>query len=138
MGCAITTAFGSVKNEAKLRAGENALVIGCGGVGLATIQALKLNGASSITVFDLNPDKAEVAKKMGADIFIQTSSVMSEVSQAVGLINEKFNVIIETSGNSKITSLCIDKIADGGRMVLVGQSGPGASIQINNPGEFKV
>jgi Zn-dependent alcohol dehydrogenase len=45
-------------------------------------------------------------------------------------------VIIETSGNPIITSFCIDKIADGGRMVVVGQSGPGAPIQINNPGEF--
>ena len=136
LGCAITTAFGAVTLDAELKIGDKALVVGCGGVGLATIQALRLGGASSITVTDLSSKKEQIARKIGADSFIQAQKENIELPHFdIGDI-EKFDVIIETTGNSAITSFCVDKIADGGRMILVGQSGPGSPILINNPGHF--
>ena len=48
MGCALTTSFGLLENNAKLRLGESVAVIGCGGLGLTTIQCAKLRGAGPI------------------------------------------------------------------------------------------
>ena len=47
-GCALTTAFGVVENNAKLKMGESVIVYGAGGIGLNIIQACSLNSAYPI------------------------------------------------------------------------------------------
>ena len=44
-GCAITTGFGVVENNAKLKMGESIVVLGSGGIGLNIIQAASLVSA---------------------------------------------------------------------------------------------
>jgi D-arabinose 1-dehydrogenase-like Zn-dependent alcohol dehydrogenase len=45
IGCRLTTAYNAIKHGAELKPGESALVIGCGGVGLNTVQLLRCFGA---------------------------------------------------------------------------------------------
>jgi len=45
IGCAVTTGAGAIFNACKLTPGETVTVVGCGGVGLATINAAKIAGA---------------------------------------------------------------------------------------------
>ena len=42
LGCAVVTGVGAVRNVARVRVGETACVIGCGGVGLQVISGLVL------------------------------------------------------------------------------------------------
>ena len=42
LGCAVTTGFGVVENNAKLRIGESVVIFGAGGVGLNMVQAASL------------------------------------------------------------------------------------------------
>ena len=53
-GCAITTGFGVVENNAKLKMGESVVVFGSGGVGLNIIQAASLVSATPIIAVDLH------------------------------------------------------------------------------------
>ena len=46
---------------------DNAVVVGCGAIGMMTIQALRSIGAGQIIAIDLEPFKLDMAKKMGAD-----------------------------------------------------------------------
>ena len=66
VGCRMTTAYNAVKNSAEIKPGDSALVIGCGGVGLNTIQFLRTFGAYPIIAVDLYDHKLEAAKKFGA------------------------------------------------------------------------
>ena len=66
LGCGVVTAFGAVRNVARVRPGESAAVIGCGGVGLQVVAALHLAGASPIVAVDLDPAKLELALARGA------------------------------------------------------------------------
>ena len=65
-GCAITTAFGVVENNANLKMGESVVVYGAGGIGLNIIQASSLKSAYPIIAVDLFENRLSLASKMGA------------------------------------------------------------------------
>ena len=66
IGCAVTTGASTIFNACKVTPGETVAVVGCGGVGLATINAAKIAGASKIIAADPIPEKRELAMKLGA------------------------------------------------------------------------
>lgn len=66
LACGVITGTGAVLNSAGLRAGESAVVIGAGGVGLNVIQACRIAGASRIIAIDLSEEKLEDALAFGA------------------------------------------------------------------------
>jgi D-arabinose 1-dehydrogenase-like Zn-dependent alcohol dehydrogenase len=59
VGCRVTTAYNAVKHRGRLAPGDSALVIGCGGIGLNTIQFLKCFGAYPIIAVDIVEDRGE-------------------------------------------------------------------------------
>jgi S-(hydroxymethyl)glutathione dehydrogenase/alcohol dehydrogenase len=71
LGCGVLTGVGAALNRAKVPAGSRVAVIGCGGVGLNTIQGARLAGAAEIIAVDLNPDKLVMAKQFGATAAVQ-------------------------------------------------------------------
>jgi threonine dehydrogenase-like Zn-dependent dehydrogenase len=54
-------------NRSRLAAGDGAVVVGCGPVGLAVIAALRLEGVAPIVASDLSPARRALAATMGAD-----------------------------------------------------------------------
>ena len=66
MGCAVTTGFGVVENNAKLKMGESVVVFGAGGIGLNIIQACRLVSSCPIIAVDLIESRLNLAKSMGA------------------------------------------------------------------------
>ena len=65
-GCAITTGFGVINNNAKLKIGESVLIYGAGGVGLNIIQAAAMTSGHPIIAIDQVDSKLELAKEFGA------------------------------------------------------------------------
>lgn len=66
LACGVITGFGAVTNTARLRPGESVAVVGCGGVGLNSIQAAALSGAPLVVAIDLSDDKLAAATRFGA------------------------------------------------------------------------
>ncbi|KAJ3132106.1 NAD/NADP dependent alcohol dehydrogenase [Geranomyces variabilis] len=66
LGCGITTGYGAVTNTAKVEKGAVVAVFGLGGVGISALQGAKAAGAKRIIGIDTNPNKFEIAKRMGA------------------------------------------------------------------------
>lgn len=66
LACGVITGYGAVRHASQLKAGQHAVVIGCGGVGLNSVQGAKLAGAASVIAMDLSAEKLEVAKSFGA------------------------------------------------------------------------
>lgn len=66
IGCSVTTGIGAVTNTADVRAGQTAVVVGCGGVGLSLIMGLVLVGARNIIAVDLSEDRLASARAFGA------------------------------------------------------------------------
>ena len=70
VGCGVVTGMGSVLNRANVRRGQSAAVFGVGGVGLNVIQALKVQGATTIIAIDTEPRKESLAMQFGATHFL--------------------------------------------------------------------
>ena len=117
-GCAITTGFGVIENNAKLKMGESIVVYGAGGVGLNIIQAAKLTSAYPIIAVDLYESRLEIAKKAGATHLIKGE--LSEVEKEIKKISNKIDVFVDNTGLSKIIKYGYEVISSNGRLVLVG------------------
>ncbi|MDY6942763.1 MAG: S-(hydroxymethyl)glutathione dehydrogenase/class III alcohol dehydrogenase [Pseudomonadota bacterium] len=66
LGCGITTGVGAVLNTARVEAGSTVAVFGLGAVGLSVVQGARMAGAARIVVVDINADKFEFARQLGA------------------------------------------------------------------------
>jgi S-(hydroxymethyl)glutathione dehydrogenase / alcohol dehydrogenase len=73
VGCAVPTGVGAVTRTAKVPPGATVAVIGCGGIGLNTIQGAVIAGASRIIGIDINDGKLDFARKFGATDVINSS-----------------------------------------------------------------
>lgn len=67
LGCGVSTGWGAAMVNPEVKPGSTVAVWGLGAVGLSVIQAAKLQGAGKIYGIDVNTDKFEHAKKLGAD-----------------------------------------------------------------------
>jgi S-(hydroxymethyl)glutathione dehydrogenase/alcohol dehydrogenase len=84
IGCGVTTGLGAVIYTAKVWPGANVVVFGLGGIGLNVIQGARMVGADKIIGVDLNPAKAEMAKKFGMTHFVNPDEVgRDKVVQAI-------------------------------------------------------
>jgi S-(hydroxymethyl)glutathione dehydrogenase/alcohol dehydrogenase len=78
LGCAVLTGTGAVRNTARLRSGESAVVIGLGGVGLSVVAAARAAGASAVLAVDVSEAKKALAEAAGATDFVVSSDGLSK------------------------------------------------------------
>ncbi|WP_424832755.1 Zn-dependent alcohol dehydrogenase [Ruegeria sp.] len=66
LSCGVITGVGAAVNAAGLRAGQDVVVIGAGGVGLNAIQGARIAGARRIVAVDMTEEKLDIAREFGA------------------------------------------------------------------------
>jgi S-(hydroxymethyl)glutathione dehydrogenase / alcohol dehydrogenase len=119
IGCAVTTGAGTIFNACKVTPGETVAVIGCGGVGLATINAAKIAGAGRIIAADPIPEKRALAMKLGA-----TDTIDALADDAAAQIQElsKGGVdhAIEAVGRPASGELAVKSLKRGGTATILG------------------
>jgi len=120
LGCGLTTALGTITNEAELKFGESVMVIGCGGVGLNLIQGAKMASAYPIIAVDVADEKKDLCLKMGASSFINSR----KESVKTALNTNKVDVIMDASGCADVVGNSIEFLSDRGRYIIVGQFKP--------------
>lgn len=110
-------------NRAQAKAGEIALVIGAGPIGLSAIEFIKVSGATCI-VMDINSQRLEFCKStMGVDHVVQVKGDGSEVDTIQKLTNGELpHVVIDATGSNKSMSGAYNYAGFGGRLVFVGIS----------------
>lgn len=133
-GCAVTTGFGIIENNAKLRIGESIVVFGAGGIGLNIVQAAALVSAYPIIAVDLHDEKLALAKAMGATHVInsQNCSVKEKILDILSDTTSKgaLDVFVDNTGLPQIIELGYDLTHAQGRVVLVGVPRNGNNINI--------
>jgi aryl-alcohol dehydrogenase len=66
LGCGVVTGAGSVIEALKVGDGDTIAVFGTGGVGLSAVMAARLVGARRIVAVDINRERLELARELGA------------------------------------------------------------------------
>lgn len=132
LGCALTTAYGVLKNDAAATEKDSILIVGAGGVGLALIKIANFLKIKNITVIDLLEQKLEVATKLGATYTIKFVKKSDTLNELLAYYKSDLPTIaIDTSGNMSAVELCYEISAPTGRVVLVGVPKAGSLAKIH-------
>ena len=129
-GCAVTTAFGVVNNDAKIKVGQSVVIFGIGGVGLNIAQAANMVSAHPIVGVDLLEHKLEMGKKFGLTNTVvgEGDKVNDTIRNIVGV--QGADVVIETTGNSRVIEQAYELAHPDGKTILVGVPKKGDNISI--------
>ena len=130
-GCAVTTGFGVVENDARLRMGESLVVFVAGGIGLNIIHAASLLSASTIIAVDLFDSRLNLAEQMGANVIINSRKENVETAIQNALSDQPLDVFIDNTGLPDIIEYGYRLTHGQGRMILVGVPRRGNTVSLN-------
>jgi Zn-dependent alcohol dehydrogenase len=122
IGCAVMTGVGSVVNTAKVPEGASAMVIGCGGIGLATIMGLRMAGCNEIIAVDRLETRLEAAAEFGAHVRCFTPNSYKE--------HRGPDYVFEAVGKPELQELALEIVRPGGTVVLSGLSPSGSNTNL--------
>jgi len=131
IGCGVTTGIGAVINTAKVWPGANVAVFGLGGIGLNVIQGARMVGADRIIGVDINPAKAEMARRFGMTHFVNPDEVGRErVVQAIqGLTDGGADFTFECVGDVRLMRQALEAAHRGwGESIIIGVAEAGKEI----------
>ncbi len=130
LGCGITTGIGAVVNTAKVQPGSTVAIFGLGGVGLSCIQGAVMAKAGRILAVDVNPDKEEMARALGATDFVNPKDYDKPIQEViVDLTNGGVDYSFEAVGNVKLMRAALECCHKGwGESTIIGVAGSGQEI----------
>ena len=117
-------------------AGQTAVVTGCGPIGLMSIAVLKKAGARAVYATDINPERLEMARRMGADLVLDGRDDVVERLRAETDGNG-VDIVLEMSGSSAALHQGLGAVTNGGRVSLLGTHSTPATIDLSKEIIFK-
>ncbi len=104
----------------ELELGETAMVIGLGLLGLFSMQFCRLSGANPVIAVDLNPERRELALKLGADYALDPTSPDFKETVMALTDGKGIHGCVEVTGASSAMQLALNCAARQGRISLLG------------------
>lgn len=119
LGCGIQTGAGAVLEVLQVRPGEGIVIVGAGAVGLSAVMAAKVAGAGPIIAVDLNSDRLELARELGAtDTIVPGVGDLTEQIRAIAPAGVRYG--LDTTGLPTVIAATLDALALRGTLGLVG------------------
>ena len=130
LGCGVTTGMGAVKNTAKVQPGDTVAVFGLGGIGLSVIIGAVMAKASRIIAIDINEDKFDIAKKLGATDVVNPGKFDKPIQDViVEMTDGGVDFSFECIGNVKVMRSALECCHKGwGESVIIGVAAAGQEI----------
>ncbi|EFN7664969.1 TPA: alcohol dehydrogenase catalytic domain-containing protein [Escherichia coli] len=100
--------------------GKEVIIIGAGTIGLLAMQCAAALGAKSVTAIDINPERLELAKKIGATYTYNSAEMSAEMIEKALNTRRFSQLILETAGNSAAVQLAIHIAGPQAQIALVG------------------
>ncbi|MBF0840393.1 galactitol-1-phosphate 5-dehydrogenase [Staphylococcus lentus] len=115
--------------KTRIHPGDEVAIMGCGNIGLLAIQWAKIFGAKKVYAIDIDNEKLNIAKNVGADILVNSLD-KTAYSQIMNLTNNRGVDLAVESAGSPITSAEIFGLArKGGEVLFMGI--PYADVKID-------
>ncbi|GAB2572046.1 zinc-binding dehydrogenase [Leucobacter ruminantium] len=129
LGCCIATGFGAVVHGASVSPLDTVAVIGCGGVGIAALQAARISGARQVIAIDVHEEKLERARNFGAtDALLSGSDIIEQVQKVCpGGVTKSFEAV----GSPATADLSFEILSAGGVATVLGLERPGSRISLD-------
>lgn len=107
--------------------GDDVLITGAGPIGLVSMLVAKASGAAHVTILDIDADRLQVAKELGADRVIVTHTASDPKVTAEEI---EADVCIDATGVESAIKTCMYGAKRGGVVVLVGMGKPDISLPV--------
>lgn len=131
LGCAVPTGIGSVWNTGEARPGQSIVIFGTGGVGLSAIAGMVIAGCAPILAVDLNPNRLELARKLGATHLINPSQG-DVLQQILKVCPGGVDIAIEATGRPPVMQQALACVrSQGGIAVVIGNAREGETLTID-------
>lgn len=116
-GCGFQTGAGGVFNVLRPPPGSSLVVFGAGAVGVAAILAATVSGCAVVAAVDVNPDKLDAARLLGA-----THGVLFEGSAELlrAIAPHGFDFAIDTTGQSEVLRTAVEALGPLGQCGVIG------------------
>jgi L-iditol 2-dehydrogenase len=110
--------------------GSTGVVIGAGMIGLLAMQAFRVFGCSKIYAVDIDQERLQLAKQLGADeVFLATDAeLVSQLKQATN--GRGPDIAVEAVGAQKPIQTAIEAVRRGGSVTLIGNLAPTVEIPL--------
>jgi S-(hydroxymethyl)glutathione dehydrogenase/alcohol dehydrogenase len=138
LGCGVTTGMGAVFRTAHIEPASTVAIIGCGGVGLSALQGAVISGARRVVAVDVNEDKLEQARRLGATDTIDATK-QDPVAEVKGLfpggplegpMASGVDYAFEAIGLKQTAEQAYQMTRKGGTTTLIGLPTQGMTIEI--------
>lgn len=116
----LTTGFGVIHNDARVRIGESVVIIGCGGIGLGVVLGAHLAGAHPVVAVDLHDHKLDKARAFGATHTVNTRSEGLAAGVRRCLDGQAADVVVDGTGVPAVLEEAFALTAPQGRCIGVG------------------
>lgn len=116
-------------NQASIKTGDTAAIVGAGPIGLLMLQLAQISGASVTYVVDISGEKRKIAKELMADfVFDPSDEEFSESFQDIS--KGGADVVIECVGSEIAAKTALSIAKKGGTLLIFGLAGPKAVISV--------
>ena len=123
LGCRVATAYRAIAQVGRAAPGEEVVVHGCGGVGLAAVMIARALGAR-VTAVDPSAHARELAMRFGAAEAIDPNGPEPTLMAIVDATNGGPHLSLEALGRADVCRLSIESLRPRGRHVQVGLLSP--------------
>ena len=131
LGCGLQTGAGSVMTVLGAQSGESLAVFGLGAVGMAAIMAAKALDCDPIIAIDLNPDRLEIARSLGATHCLNPTETSDLVWDVMGLVPNGVDYSLDAVGSGAVIRQALEILRSPGHCVTVGFHGLEHDITID-------
>ncbi|MFZ3573483.1 S-(hydroxymethyl)mycothiol dehydrogenase [Streptomyces sp. BH097] len=130
LGCGVMAGLGAAINTGNVGRGDSVAVIGCGGVGNASVVGARLAGAAKIIAVDIDDKKLATARELGATHTVNSRS--TDPIEAVRQLTGGFgaDVVIEAVGRPETYEQAFYARDLAGTVVLVGVPTPEMKLEL--------
>ncbi len=113
-----------------ISAGDTAVVVGTGMIGLLVIQVLRAVGCGKVIAVDVDSDRLGLAEQLGADITLnpETSDVLQHCMQITG--GRGADIAFEVVGVTPAVQTAVSVLRKGGCLTMVGNVSPHVEIPL--------
>ena len=130
LACGFSTGYGAVTRKAQLGPGENALVIGLGGVGLAVVMSARTAGASTVIGVDRSEAACALARELGATHTIVGAPDTDLAAEVRSLVARGVDHAFDVVGTSETINAAFNSLRNGGQAVAIGLADLGAAATV--------
>ena len=105
---------------------DHVAILGAGPIGNLMIQMARIQGAAQITVLEINPGRADLARQLGADVVVASFEELRP---------DTYDLVLDATGAIPVMNRTIDFARKGGTVLLFGVPPSGRNIEMEG---FKI